>query len=308
MAQSPIATLNLTLINAQGLKDTELFGRSDPYCTVELLSLNGQPQQKMRTKTAKNAGTSPVWNQVCKLQIMQHHVEVLINIYDENFTSDDFLGTVRIPLTSLHNAKSRTFTLPVIRKGKQKGTLTVSATYSAGGERPPSLAVQQHAQAPVAATVSYPRPQGVPPTTASAPPQAVEQKYYPGITFAGGNAVPPQQSYQAPPGATPSTLPYYNPPQQQQYAPPVSSSATSYPQAAPAYQPSQPAVPAYLSSTAAGRPQIPVAYPTAAVSSTQPPRGYPAPAGRARPPTASHSGSSNSSVNYSAVYPPPRYN
>ena len=51
-------TLELTVEFASELKDVQWFGRQDPYCKIKI------GNQELRTKTAKDGGKTPVWNEM----------------------------------------------------------------------------------------------------------------------------------------------------------------------------------------------------------------------------------------------------
>lgn len=49
--------LQLTIVEANLSRDTEMFGKMDPYCMVVFDQKKG-----MKTHTAESAGTKPKWN------------------------------------------------------------------------------------------------------------------------------------------------------------------------------------------------------------------------------------------------------
>ena len=189
----------------------------------------------------------------------------------------------------LVGAQERSFSLAVIRHGKQKGTLNMAATYTQYAQqdaraRPnipvatvyrPSRPQAASTVQPQAATVG---PYGNP--SMSSQPQTLEQKFYPAIGTQAGGA---QQ-----PTANTSTLPYYNPvPQQVSSAPQYESpGSTQYNSAAPQ--------------------SIPVAYPAPQTQShMQPPPGYPG--ARPRNTVTGYASSTSQAPNFNTSYPPPQY-
>lgn len=87
------ATLEVLLIGGKALKNTDLFGKSDPYAIV---SCNAQDQ---KSKTVEGGGANPTWNQSFFFTVDQHTTEVTIKLFDEDhYTADDIIGTAKIPL------------------------------------------------------------------------------------------------------------------------------------------------------------------------------------------------------------------
>ena len=48
--------LRLTIVEAKLTRDTEFFGKMDPFCIVEYR------QERYKTAVKDNAGKTPVWN------------------------------------------------------------------------------------------------------------------------------------------------------------------------------------------------------------------------------------------------------
>ncbi|KAL5710782.1 hypothetical protein ACHQM5_021306 [Ranunculus cassubicifolius] len=98
--------LNIELLDARGLQDTEVIGKMDPYVLIQY------KDQKLKSKVAKNQGSTPVWNDELSL-VMQYPAEdedynLVMKIMDkETFSSDDFVGEARINLKELAVLGSR---------------------------------------------------------------------------------------------------------------------------------------------------------------------------------------------------------
>jgi Ca2+-dependent lipid-binding protein len=96
MAQySNSGTLTIHPVCARLIRDTELFGKMDPYCIVKL---GGQAQ---KTAVMTNAGKYPCWTD--KLVFRKtDQIEVLISVWDKDRTTkDDLVGEVKIPVENL---------------------------------------------------------------------------------------------------------------------------------------------------------------------------------------------------------------
>ena len=92
------------------------FGRQDPYCVVTCGS------QTFRTRTAKDAGRNPVWNETFRFNILNEN-EVVLLVKDEDVVRDDVIGTARISLARARVQHSEKVNAPVIapKSGKNYG-------------------------------------------------------------------------------------------------------------------------------------------------------------------------------------------
>ena len=55
--------LQLNVCEARLTRNTEMFGKMDPWAKIELGKL------KLRTKTIKNGGTEPCWNETFEIEV-----------------------------------------------------------------------------------------------------------------------------------------------------------------------------------------------------------------------------------------------
>eukprot|EP00798_Chlamydomonas_sp_ICE-L_P005073 gene5073-34871_t len=86
--------LKVTIETASGLKDKDLFGKSDPYA---LLKCGGQ---QFRSKTCKGGGKAPVWNETFTFQIITENT-LDVTIMDDDMIRDALLGTASISLAKV---------------------------------------------------------------------------------------------------------------------------------------------------------------------------------------------------------------
>ena len=88
--------LNLDILQARNLKDTQSLGTQDPYCRVKL----GSKQQK--TKTHEDGGKTAVWN---RRLIFNYSGEqkCIVEVMNHNTLSDNLIGSVELPLAALQN-------------------------------------------------------------------------------------------------------------------------------------------------------------------------------------------------------------
>jgi len=94
--------LKVQVIGGRGLAKKDIFGLSDPYCTIKLLETRGQETQEITTlQTSIHKKTlNPEWNSAFYLRVKNEH-DLLFEIFDENrLTRDDFLGEAQIELSA----------------------------------------------------------------------------------------------------------------------------------------------------------------------------------------------------------------
>ena len=99
------------------LRDTDFFKKMDPYVILKL------ENQTFKTKTAKNAGKKPVWNDTFYFNKLTDNKYIEFEVWDEDtFTPDDLIGKGSLPLYNVDSVSIRV--VPVIYKGKNAGEVT----------------------------------------------------------------------------------------------------------------------------------------------------------------------------------------
>ena len=98
-------SLRLEIIEARLTRDTETFGKMDPYVVIETR------HQKHRTTTKQGAGKTPRWNEGFDIDVKYIGDDMTIKVMDEDVSSDD---TVRLscPLvgaSDIHRKLTRCF-------------------------------------------------------------------------------------------------------------------------------------------------------------------------------------------------------
>ncbi|KAJ7542934.1 hypothetical protein O6H91_09G018700 [Diphasiastrum complanatum] len=124
----PSGTLEVLLYGGFGLKNTDFFGKSDPYAVISCR------RQILRSETARNQGSKPVWNQAFQFVVEEGPVtELVVKIYDEDrFTSDDFVGSIKISLEEVLTRGSVPATgyEVVLPSGKIKGVVKLALKFT----------------------------------------------------------------------------------------------------------------------------------------------------------------------------------
>ncbi|UXI15440.1 hypothetical protein NH340_JMT01383 [Sarcoptes scabiei] len=130
-----IKLARLKIFSGHNLARKDIFGASDPYARIDLLTRDGTVVDSVYTKTKKKT-LNPCWNEEFVFRVLPSD-KFLIEVFDENrLTRDDFLGRVELLLDNLeiessdstqitrcHNLKPRS------QKSKVKGDLEIYLAY-----------------------------------------------------------------------------------------------------------------------------------------------------------------------------------
>ena len=88
--------LAIMILEARLTRDTEMFGKMDPYVLGETR------MQRFRTETQEDAGKTPTWaNEVFNVDVKYIGDDMHLMVMDENVTDSDTVGECTIKLSSL---------------------------------------------------------------------------------------------------------------------------------------------------------------------------------------------------------------
>ncbi|KAF9676833.1 hypothetical protein SADUNF_Sadunf08G0044300 [Salix dunnii] len=95
-----VGILEVQLVNAKGLRDTDFFGDMDSYVIVQYKS------QERKSSVARGQGGHPVWNERLKFKVeypgQGSEYKLSLRIMDKDtFSSDDFIGGAKIYVKEL---------------------------------------------------------------------------------------------------------------------------------------------------------------------------------------------------------------
>lgn len=118
------STVQISIIEAKLLRDTELIGKMDPFVTVRY------KKQFFRTRTIDEGGTNPTWSETFVLQLDSDEVdgEVHITCEDEDLLTNDFIGETKLPLKLIvdeDNMDTIRKWIPLFFKQKKSGDLLI---------------------------------------------------------------------------------------------------------------------------------------------------------------------------------------
>ncbi|KAI3449171.1 hypothetical protein Pfo_005836 [Paulownia fortunei] len=86
-------TLEVLLVSAKGLENTDFLSGMDPYAILTCRT------QEKKSSVASGEGSCPEWNETFLFNISGGVTELRIKIMDKDtFTDDDFVGEATIPL------------------------------------------------------------------------------------------------------------------------------------------------------------------------------------------------------------------
>ena len=131
-------SLALTVIEARLTRDTETFGKMDPYVKISTR------QQNFKTAVKNGAGKTPVWNQTFNVDVKYVGDDLTMQVYDEDVGSDDLVGeaTVKLSAFCINNGIDDWF--QIAYKGKQSGQIHLKAVWKpAAAQGVPGGAAQQ---------------------------------------------------------------------------------------------------------------------------------------------------------------------
>lgn len=96
------ALLRVAIVQADGLRNADWGGKSDPYCVCSLRKAQGKPVEKFKTKVINDC-LSPVWNHPAQTIADAEAGDVLeFKVMDKDpAKSDDFLGKAELPIAPL---------------------------------------------------------------------------------------------------------------------------------------------------------------------------------------------------------------
>ncbi|KAH1211976.1 Elicitor-responsive protein 1 [Glycine max] len=131
-----IGFMEVQLVKAKGLRDTDIFGKMDPYVLIQYKG------QEKRSGVANGKGKNPVWNEkfIFKVEYpgSSNQHKLILKIMDKDLYTDDFVGEAIIHVGDLlaqgvenGGAKLQTLKYRVVRANKSYcGEIDVGVTFT----------------------------------------------------------------------------------------------------------------------------------------------------------------------------------
>ncbi|XP_053203267.1 E3 ubiquitin-protein ligase NEDD4-like isoform X2 [Panonychus citri] len=94
--------LRLKVIEGKSLAKKDLFGASDPYVKIDLVTLEDDNVIDTVTTKTKKRTLNPQWDEEFIFRTIPDEHKLIIEVFDMNrITRDDFLGMVELPLNNI---------------------------------------------------------------------------------------------------------------------------------------------------------------------------------------------------------------
>lgn len=107
----------MTLMQAKLTRNTETFGKMDPYCIVKYR------EEEHKTQTKNNAGKTPVWNQTFDLDIKYIGDDIEVSVLDEDVCKSDLIGQCKFKPSTLSVPGGITEWFDIEYHGKKAGQI-----------------------------------------------------------------------------------------------------------------------------------------------------------------------------------------
>ena len=149
----PPGRLEVNVLDAIRLKDTQTFGKQDPYVKIFCGA------HRERTKTHTDGGTKPRWNERFLLALRGDETELEAEVWNENqMVSDNLISRCTIPLSEVFEKGVQDVQARVMdKKGNATaGELVMVLRFAAAAAAPPMMQPQA-----MAAGGTYQQPQMV---------------------------------------------------------------------------------------------------------------------------------------------------
>ena len=110
----PAGRLEVNVLDGTRLKDTQTFGKQDPYCVLRV------GEQRDRTKTCADGGTRPRWNERFHFSLAGHESALDLEVWNANkMTSDAYIGAALVSLGDVFASGTQDAAVP-LRDKKNK--------------------------------------------------------------------------------------------------------------------------------------------------------------------------------------------
>ncbi|XP_022732803.1 elicitor-responsive protein 3 [Durio zibethinus] len=122
----PQGTLEVVLVSAKGLENTDFLSKMDPYVILVCRT------QEQKSSVASGKGSDPVWNENFVFNVSEGVSELKLKIMDSDFGShDDFVGEATIPLEPVFvEGKLPPTAYNVVKDEEYRGEIRIGLTFT----------------------------------------------------------------------------------------------------------------------------------------------------------------------------------
>eukprot|EP00271_Cylindrocystis_brebissonii_P000533 TRINITY_DN1064_c0_g1_i1.p1 TRINITY_DN1064_c0_g1~~TRINITY_DN1064_c0_g1_i1.p1 ORF type:complete len:308 (-),score=61.40 TRINITY_DN1064_c0_g1_i1:863-1786(-) len=117
--------VNITVVGATALENTEWFSKQDPYVNIYYMK-----EQIHKTKTAKDQGIHPTWDDKFTLKLEPGNYELDVAVWNKNVLhSDEEIGSTRINFEKLMQSGYEDYTADLYYKDEKRGHMRLLFEY-----------------------------------------------------------------------------------------------------------------------------------------------------------------------------------
>ena len=123
--------LKVNVVEARLERDTEWFGKMDPYCLIT------HRMQKLRTKENTDGGKTPVWNEMIEIDVKYVGDDIEIAVMDsETLGTDKLIGNIICKASGLTVNGGLDDWWQITHEGKPCGKIHLSCKWEPAGGQP----------------------------------------------------------------------------------------------------------------------------------------------------------------------------
>ena len=136
--------LRLQILEARLTRDTEMFGKMDPFVVIETR------MQKLRTKTQQDAGKTPTWaDEVADIDVKYVGDDMHLTVYDEEAVTDhDVVGSATMKLSTFCVDKGIDEWYEIFYEAKSAGHIRIKSKWVSGKDELQQMPKEMPKQAP----------------------------------------------------------------------------------------------------------------------------------------------------------------
>ncbi|CAM0903649.1 unnamed protein product [Alopecurus aequalis] len=119
-------TLEVLLVGAKGLENSDYLCNMDPYAVLRLTS------QDQKSSVASGQGSEPEWNETFVFTTSEHATDLIIKLFDKDAgTEDDDVGEAKIPLDGVYSEGSIAPTVyNVVKDEEYRGEIRIGLKFT----------------------------------------------------------------------------------------------------------------------------------------------------------------------------------
>uniref|UniRef100_A0ACD5V4K4 Uncharacterized protein n=1 Tax=Avena sativa TaxID=4498 RepID=A0ACD5V4K4_AVESA len=119
-------TLEVLLVGAKGLENTDYLCNMDPYAVLVCTS------QEQKSSVASGKGSDPEWNETFVFTVSENADNLIIKLLDNDAgTNDDIVGEATIPLDAVYSEGNIPPTVyNVVKDEEYRGEIKIGLTFT----------------------------------------------------------------------------------------------------------------------------------------------------------------------------------